>query len=173
MSNNATAPKPSTLNLPLILLWVVAVVVTAVGAYLLIAGNAAQVAFYTAQGSDYALYLGNISQSTVGGLLLAAGLVGVLIALATHARNRAAAIQAQAAAAEFDAVFGDLDDDDAFEEIDLVVDEADVEVPVDAPAPAAAAPAAAPTAPAAPAAPEASAAPEAPKAPEAPEAPKA
>ncbi|SFR79539.1 hypothetical protein SAMN05428970_2577 [Agromyces sp. CF514] len=164
MSNTATAAKQSTLNLPLILLWAVAVIVTGIGAYLLLAGNAAQVAFYTAQGSEYALYLANISQSTIGGLLLAAGVVGILLALATQARNRAAAIQAQAAAAEFDAVFGDIDDEE-FEELDLVVDEADVEVPVDAPAPAAAAPAAeAPAAPAAPEAPEAPAAPEAPKA---------
>jgi hypothetical protein len=167
VSNNVTAPKPSTLNLPLILLWVVAVVVTSIGATLLIIGNAAQVDFYTTQGSDYATYLNNISQSTVGGLVLATGLVGILLALATHARNRAAAIQAQAAAAEFDAVFGDIDDED-FEEFALEVDEADVEVPVDAPAPASAAPGAATPA-AAPAAPEAPAAPaDAPSTPEAP-----
>ncbi|GAA1836572.1 hypothetical protein [Agromyces salentinus] len=176
MSNNATASKPSTLNLPLILLWVVAVIVTAVGAVLLVLGNAAQVDFYTTQGSDYATYLNNISQSTVGGLVLAAGLIGILIALATHARNRAAAIQAQAAAAEFDAVFGDIDDED-FEEFALEVDEADVEVPVDAPAPAAAAspaaPAASAAAPAAPTAPTAPAADTTATDTSAPEAPKA
>ncbi|GAA1515251.1 hypothetical protein BJ978_002322 [Agromyces terreus] len=171
MSNNVTAPKQSTLNLPAILLWVVAVAVTVAGALLLINGNAAQVDFYTTQGSDYATYLNNISMSTIGGLLLTAGIIGILVALATHARNRAAAIQAQTAAAEFEAVFGDLDGD-GFEELDLVVDEADVEIPVDAPAPAAAAAAAAPEAPAAPTAPAAPAAPEAPAAPAAPEAPK-
>ncbi|GAA1966019.1 hypothetical protein [Agromyces allii] len=167
MSNNATAPKQSTLNLPLILLWAVAVIVTALGAYLLLAGNAAQVAFYTAQGSEYALYLANISQSTIGGLLLAAGVVGILLALATQARNRAAAIQAQAAAAEFDAVFGDIDDED-FDEIDeieiLEADAAAAPVTADAPAVADAPTPEAPAAPAAPAAPEAPEAPEAPKA---------
>lgn len=96
--SNATTRRPA-LNIPLIVLWVAAVAVTGLGYWLLQSGNAAQADFYNEQGSDYLQYLNLQTQSTIGGMLLAAGVVGVFIALATHALNRAAAVVSAAAAA--------------------------------------------------------------------------
>ncbi|RXZ68630.1 hypothetical protein [Agromyces albus] len=96
--SNATTRRPA-LNIPLIVLWVAAVAVTGLGFWLLQSGNAAQADFYNEQGSDYLQYLNLQTQSTIGGMLLAAGVVGVFIALATHARNRAAAVVSAATVA--------------------------------------------------------------------------
>lgn len=99
------------LNIPLIVLWVAAVAVAALGYFLLQSGNAAQADFYNTQGSDYLQFLNLQTQSTIGGMLLTAGVVGVFIALATHARNRAAAIIAASAVETVDIEFDDLEDE--------------------------------------------------------------
>lgn len=99
------------LNIPLIVLWVAAVAVAALGYFLLQSGNAAQADFYNTQGSDYLQFLNLQTQSTIGGMLLTAGVVGVFIALATHARNRAAAIIATSAVETVDIEFNDLEDE--------------------------------------------------------------
>ena len=102
-------------NIPLIVLWVVAVAVAGLGYWLLQSGNTAQADFYNAQGDDYLQFLNLQTQSTLGGMLLTAGVVGVFIALAIHARNRAAAVLAANAAAAAGFYEDELDEDDAFD----------------------------------------------------------
>ncbi len=127
MSNDIK--RPIALNIPLVVLWVVAVAVAGLGYWLLQSGNAAQADFYNAQGDDYLQFLNLQTQSTLGGMLLTAGVVGVFIALATHARNRAAAIIAANAAALDLAGWEEIDED---EESDFVAAEP-VEQPAVAP----------------------------------------
>ena len=91
--SNITLRRPA-LNIPLLALWAASIGVTVLGYSLLQRGNADLAAFYTAGGSDYSEFLGLQSQGTIGGMLLTAGVVGVFIALATHARNRAATLVA-------------------------------------------------------------------------------
>jgi hypothetical protein len=116
---NTTLRRPA-LNLPLLALWLVTIGTAAVGFWMLQAGNAAQAEFYTSGGDDYLLYLNLQTQSTIGGFLLISGVVGVLLALATHARNRAAAVLAANAVTSDDAELGASDDldDDGFDDVD-------------------------------------------------------
>ena len=118
-----TTPRRLALNLPLLVLWIAAVGVAAIGFWLVQRGNAAQAEFYTAGGTDPLELLSGQSTTTMGGLLLAAGVVGLLLALATHARARSAAILAAntvtdatalepVASEEFDDLDDDLDQDD-------------------------------------------------------------
>lgn len=117
---NAT-PRRLALNIPLIVLWVASIAVGAIGLWQLRAGNAGQADFYNTGGSDYLTFLDLQTQSTIGGMMLIAGIVGVLIALAVHARNRAAAIVAREAAATVTAV-------DEFDELDEFDDDDDTDV---------------------------------------------
>ena len=121
-----TTTRRLALNLPLLALWIAAVGVAAIGYWLVQRGNAAQAEFYTAGGTDPLELLSGQSTTTMGGLLLAAGVVGLLLALATQARARSAAILAAntatdaatlepAASEELD----DLDDDD-LDEVDEI-----------------------------------------------------
>lgn len=114
--SNPTTPR-FALNIPLIVLWVAAVAVAGLGYWLLQSGNAAQADFYNTQGSDYLQFLNLQTQSTIGGMLLTAGVVGVFIALATHARNRAAAVVAANAVVIDDAGLRALEEDDAAETV--------------------------------------------------------
>ena len=120
-----TTPRRLALNLPLLLLWVAAVGVAAIGFWMVQRGNAAQAEFYTAGGTDPLELLSGQSTTTMGGLLLAAGVVGVLLALATHARARSAAILAANTvtdAATLEPVASEeLDDlDDDLDEVEVV-----------------------------------------------------
>ena len=128
---NAT-PRRLALNIPLIVLWVASIAVGAIGLWQLRAGNAGQADFYNSGGSDYLTFLDLQTQSTIGGMLLIAGIVGVLVALAVHARNRAAAIVAREAAATVTAV-DEFDELDEFEDDDTEAGEvpAAAEVPAD------------------------------------------
>lgn len=125
-----TTPRRFALNLPLLVLWIAAAGVAALGYWLVQRGNAAQAEFYTAGGTDPLELLSAQSTTTMGGLLLAAGVVGLLLALATHARARSAAILAAntvADAATSEPVASDdVDDldDDRLDEGD-VLDERD------------------------------------------------
>jgi hypothetical protein len=123
---NTTLRRPA-LNIPLLALWLVTIGAAAVGFWMLQAGNAAQAEFYTSGGDDYLLYLNLQTQSTIGGFLLIAGVVGVLLALATHARNRSAAVLAANAVASDDTAVGASDDldDDGFDDVDNGSDEPD------------------------------------------------
>lgn len=113
MPNDTT--RRLAVNIPLIVLWVAAIAVGGLGYWLLQTGNAAQADFYNTQGSDYLQFLNLQTQSTLGGMLLTAGVVGVFIALAIHARNRAAAVLAANAAALAGFSEDELDEDDAFD----------------------------------------------------------
>lgn len=112
---NTTLRRPA-LNIPLLVLWAVTVGVLAVGLWMLQAGNAAQAEFYTNGDDDYLEYLNLQTQSTVGGFLVVAGVIGVLLALATHAGNRAGVLLAKRPASVDDANpenSDEADDDDA------------------------------------------------------------
>lgn len=113
MPNDTT--RRLAVNIPLIVLWVAAIAVAGLGYWLLQTGNAAQADFYNTQGSDYLQFLNLQTQSTLGGMLLTAGVVGVFIALAIHARNRAAAVLAANATAIAGFYEDELDEDDAFD----------------------------------------------------------
>jgi hypothetical protein len=131
--SNATTTRRLVLNIPLIVLWVAAVAVAGLGYWLLQTGNAAQADFYNTQGSDYLQFLNLQTQSTIGGMLLTAGVIGVFIALAIHARNRAAAIVAANAAAIDDLDVRDLNEDDDAEFVAVQPVEEATAAPVAAP----------------------------------------
>lgn len=161
MSNTNT--RRPTVNIPIIVLWVVSVAVGLFGYVFLQGGNAAQADFYNTGGDDYLEYLNLQTQSTIGGMLLTAGIVGVFIALATHARNWAAANVA-ATQAEMDELYARVlddeeDGDDGFESTGLGV--RDEETIAEAPEPFEVEPTASDEAPMAPAEPGMAATPEA------------
>lgn len=171
---NPTTPR--TLNLPLLGAWLAAAVITIVGVVLLVSSNAAQVTLFTEGVNEPAPILAAQAGATVGGLLIAVGLLGFVIALATQAII-GAADRRHAAHAPAHAVAGF----DEFDEGDFEVFEKEAPaapVAPEAPAvPAAAAAAAVPVAEPAPvvdvapapeAAPAPAAAPAAQAAPEAP-----
>jgi hypothetical protein len=109
-----TTNRRPVLNLPLLGLWVAAVVVAGAGTWMVLSGNAGQADFYNQGGSDPAELIGLQSRTTIGGLLVAAGVLGLLLALATHARNRATALAANPASVASpngtSDVLGDVDD---------------------------------------------------------------
>ncbi|HEU0182497.1 MAG TPA: hypothetical protein VFR16_09945 [Agromyces mariniharenae] len=116
-------PRRLALNIPLIVLWVASIAVGAIGYWQLRAGNAGQADFYNTGGSDYLTYLDLQTQSTIGGMLLIAGIVGVLIALAVHARNRHASVVArEALAAAAPVGFVEVDEFDEFDDTDAATD---------------------------------------------------
>lgn len=95
---NSTSPL-SRLNLPLLALWLASVVAAVAGWAMLRGGNAGQVELYTTQSGDYAVLFAAQSASTVGGLLIAVGVLGVLLALAVHAVARTRTVAATGAVA--------------------------------------------------------------------------
>lgn len=137
----------SKVNVPLILLWVAAVALIGGGYWLLASSTAKQIELYTAGSQDVEGLLTAQSSTTIAGLLLAAGALAVVIALAVHAL---AVVAARAKAADVaapvdfdDAAFDegdDLDDAPVVTADRPVVTEASA--PVVASAPAAAAPSA-------------------------------
>ncbi|WP_157006387.1 hypothetical protein [Agromyces laixinhei] len=102
---NTTAS--SKVNVPLILLWVAAVALIGGGYWLLSTSTATQVALYAEGAQDVEGLLTAQSTTTIAGLLIAAGALGAVIALAVHALShvaRAGSTDAAALAAE-DAAF--------------------------------------------------------------------
>ncbi|MGO4690185.1 hypothetical protein [Glaciibacter sp. 2TAF33] len=91
MSSKSSAAR-SNFNLPLALLWLVAVVAGVVGYVILTSSNAAQAAFYAKQSADYGTYFQAQSGSFLGSILIGAGVLGVMIALASHTVARRAAL---------------------------------------------------------------------------------
>ena len=132
-----STPARPAINLALIGLWVVTAVVLAVGIWLLLSSNGRQVELYTGQSEDYAAYLSAQGGTTLGGILIGVGALGVLLSLATQAVVSAANRRHADLAGSY--VAYDFDDTEVYGD-----DSAD-EVPV-APAPAAAAPVAPPAA---------------------------
>jgi hypothetical protein len=103
----------SRINLPRLVLWVASVVIGLVGYYLIASSNAKQTAVYTSGKADYAKLFAAQSGATVGGLLIAVGVLGLLLALVTLAlAPRPVAI---VAVDETDDLDDEFDDDDATE----------------------------------------------------------
>jgi hypothetical protein len=128
------SPRRPALNIPLLALWAASIGVAVLGSTLLQRGNAELAAFYTAGGSDYQQFLGLQSQGTIGGMLLTAGVVGGFIALATHARNRAARLVAASAIDDAASEADRMDDVLYIEDIDDVDDTTDAATRPEAPA---------------------------------------
>ncbi|TFD34119.1 hypothetical protein [Cryobacterium cryoconiti] len=89
---NKTAGILTKLNLPLVALWVAGVIVTVVGWLVLSSSNGAQAEFYTSASQDYAGYFAAQSGSTLGSVLIGAGVLGMLLALASQVRVRGAVV---------------------------------------------------------------------------------
>ena len=112
-----TSTTPRSLNLPLLGAWLASAVITVVGVVLLISSNAAQVAYYVEQVADPAPILTAQAGTTVGGLLIAVGLLGLVIALATQAIIGAADRRHADSVFAFDE-FTALDDEDSEDGLD-------------------------------------------------------
>ena len=113
-----TTPRRLALNLPLLGLWIAAAGVAVLGYWMLQRGTAGQAEFYTAGGTDPAELLSQQSLTTTGGLLLVAGVLGLLLALAAHARARSAAILAERTATDAATLAPVASDDDIDDEQD-------------------------------------------------------
>ena len=87
---NKTAGILTKLNLPLTALWLTGGIVTLVGWLVLNASNTTQAKFYTSQSQDYAGYFAAQSGSTLGSVLIGAGVLGMLLAIASQVRVRPA-----------------------------------------------------------------------------------
>ncbi|GAA1761003.1 hypothetical protein [Agromyces humatus] len=112
-----TSTTPRSLNLPLLGAWLAAAVITIAGVVLLITSNAAQVAYYTEQIADPAPILAAQSGTTLGGLLIAVGVLGLVIALATQALIGAADRRHAESVLAVDEFF-DLDEEDGLDVLD-------------------------------------------------------
>ncbi|ROQ38712.1 hypothetical protein EDF46_2353 [Frondihabitans sp. PhB188] len=109
------APRLSRINLPRMILWLASLVV-AVGGYLLMTiSNTREAAIYTAGTADYPKLFATQSGSTIGGLLIAVGVLGALLALTSMAltwKPRVATEAEAAPEAELDAAEAELDDEE-------------------------------------------------------------
>lgn len=112
--SRTSSGKVSKLNLPLIALWVASVAIAVAGSLLVTTSNAKQAALYTAQNGDYAQLFAAQSGSTLGGLLIAVGVLGVLLALAAQVITRQKPAAPEAAA---------VSDEELGFDADLYVDE--------------------------------------------------
>ncbi|TFC91338.1 MULTISPECIES: hypothetical protein [Cryobacterium] len=89
---NKTAGILTRLNLALVVLWLASVIVTLVGWLVLSSSNAAQADFYTSASQNYAGYFAAQSGSTLGSILIGAGVLGMILALASQVRVRGAVV---------------------------------------------------------------------------------
>ena len=87
---NKTAGILTKLNLPLAALWLAVILVTLVGWLVLSSSNATQAEFYTSESQDYAGYFAAQSGSTLGSVLIGAGVLGMMLAIASQVRVRPA-----------------------------------------------------------------------------------
>ena len=90
---NANARR-LTRMLPFLALWVAVAAVGGIGIWMVLSGNQGQADFYNLGGSDYLELLTLQSKTSIGGLLVAVGALGLIVALATLARNRSGALAA-------------------------------------------------------------------------------
>jgi hypothetical protein len=88
------------INVPLALLWLAGFVVTVAGYLVLTSSNAAQAEFYSTKSQDFATYFSAQSGSTLGSVLIGAGVLGLLIALAAHVIVRPTGVVNRLTAAE-------------------------------------------------------------------------
>jgi hypothetical protein len=78
----------SRINLPRMILWLASIVVAVAGFLLMLASNTNEAAIYTAGKADYPKLFAAQSGSTVGGYLIAVGVLGALLALASMTLTR-------------------------------------------------------------------------------------
>ncbi|WP_022883664.1 hypothetical protein [Glaciibacter superstes] len=116
MSSNASSPL-AKINIPLIVLWLASVIVAVLGYLWMTSSNSGQAALYTSGAADYDKLFVAQSGSTVGGLLIAVGVLGVLLALAAQAASRKQAVEPEVV------VFDDVDEFDDEDLIEAPVDE--------------------------------------------------
>lgn len=83
--SSSSSPLLSRINVPRIVLWLASIVVAVLGYVLMAASNANESAIYTAGKADYPKLFAAQSGSTIGGLLIAVGVLGALLALASMA----------------------------------------------------------------------------------------
>jgi hypothetical protein len=114
MSQKSSAPL-SKFNIALALLWLVDVVVTGVGYFILTTSNAAQADFYTSQSADYVSYFSSQTGSGLGATLIGAGVIGFIITLAVHALSRSVGTIVATATAAPAPLLGDEGDLEEFE----------------------------------------------------------
>ncbi|GAA4664047.1 hypothetical protein [Frondihabitans cladoniiphilus] len=111
-----TASRPSKINIPRMVLWLASLVVAVVGYFLMTTSNSKEAALYVSGKADYPKLFAAQSGSTIGGLLIAAGVIGALLALTSMAitRHMASPIAGDARAADFaPADFDEADFDEA------------------------------------------------------------
>ncbi|AMM22119.1 hypothetical protein AX769_20670 [Frondihabitans sp. PAMC 28766] len=97
------------------ILWLASIVVAVVGYLLMITFNSKEAAIYVSGKADYPKLFAYTSGSTIGGLLIAVGVLGALLALVSMAitwRPAAPVVAADPASAGLD-VDRDADDDDS------------------------------------------------------------
>ena len=78
----------STVNIPRMALWLASIVVAVCGWFLMTTSNSNEAAIYTAGKADYPKLFAAQSGSTIGGLLIAVGVLGALLALTSLAVTR-------------------------------------------------------------------------------------
>lgn len=89
--SSTPAPRLSRFNLPRLVLWLASLVVAVGGYVLMIHSNAREAAVYASGTADYPTLISSQSMSTLGGLLVAVGVLGALLALVSLALTRRAA----------------------------------------------------------------------------------
>ncbi|RPE75138.1 MULTISPECIES: hypothetical protein [unclassified Frondihabitans] len=77
----SSSSRFARINIPRMVLWLVSLVVAAGGYLLMTQSNAKEAAVYASGTADYPKLFAAQSGSTVGGLLIAAGVIGALLAL--------------------------------------------------------------------------------------------
>jgi hypothetical protein len=98
-------------NYSLAILWLASVVVGLVGYVLMTSSNSGQAELYTKQTGDYAKLFPLQSGSSLGATLIGIGVLGLLIAIATHAVSFAIARSAAVTSVVRDEDFTDTDAD--------------------------------------------------------------
>ncbi|GAA3860418.1 hypothetical protein GCM10022381_01110 [Leifsonia kafniensis] len=100
-------------NYSLAILWLASVVVGLVGYVLMTSSNSGQAELYTKQTGDYAKLFPLQSGSSLGATLIGIGVLGLLIALATHAVSFAIARSAATTTVVSETDVADIADTDA------------------------------------------------------------
>lgn len=106
-----TPGAPTKTNYSLAILWLASVVVGLVGYVLMTSSNSGQAELYTKQSADYGHLFTLQSGSSLGATLIGIGVLGLLIALATHAVSHAIARSAARSAVVVEDDFTDTDVD--------------------------------------------------------------
>jgi len=133
MSSSSTNHR-SNINLPRMILWLASIVVAVAGYVLLTTSNSREAAIYVAGKADYPKLFAAQSGSTIGGLLVAVGVLGALLALLSLAVTWRPAVDVQTVEADVAHVDSAVPDPATLESSEVTDDDVLV-VPADAEAP--------------------------------------